>query len=170
MKFKIYGAYAWNYLNTKGEKVKNENSPLAFKKIKESVQNRINSIYPDGNTKVQFNRLRATAGSTIIDGIQNRIENADAVIFDITNFNPNVMFELGLALGLAKSNGNQSIFIIMEGDNFDCAKIPSDLLGFFISFYTIKNGNVTFKDLNSLYMRILSNFSDLIDIELEDND
>jgi hypothetical protein len=170
MKFKIYGAYPWNYLNAQGEKIKNENSRLAFKKIKECVQNRINSIYPDGNTKVQFNRLRATAGSTVIDGIQNRIENADAVVFDITNFNPNVMFELGLALGLARSSGKQSIFIIMEGDTFDCSKIPSDLLGFFISFYTVKNGNVTFKDLNSLYMRLLSNFSDFIDIELEDND
>ena len=80
------------------------------------------------------------------------------------------MFELGLALGLAKSGGNQSIFIVMEGDNFDCAKIPSDLLGFFISFYKVNNGKVTFKDLNSLYMRLLSNFSDLIDVELEDKD
>lgn len=167
MKFKIYGAYSWNY-EISNIKAPNSNSPMALNELKERLQTRVNNLFPDGEVKVQYNRMRATAGSTIIDGLQNRLETADALIFDITGFNPNVMFELGLAFGLDKYNSKQSVFIIMEGEGFDCNKIPSDLLGFFISFYSIKNKKVTFKDSNSLVMRMLSNLSDKYDLELKE--
>jgi hypothetical protein len=169
MKFKIYGGYSWNY-GTPNEKIRNSKSPLVFNSLKDQLQNRVNTLFSDGEIKVQYNRLRATAGSTVIDGIRNRLETADALIFDITGYNPNVLFELGLALGLAKCNDKLNVFIIMEGEKFECANIPSDLLSYFITFYTIKNNKVVFKDNNSLAMRLLSNLSDKYDIELKEEE
>jgi hypothetical protein len=165
MKFKIYGAYSWNY-EIRNEKTKNTKTPLAMNAIKERLQERVDGLFPEGAVIVQYNRLRATAGSNVLDGIKNRLETADALIFDITEFNPNVMFELGLALGLAKCNDKHTVFIIMEGESFDCTKIPSDLLGYFISFYTVNKNTVKFKDTNSLVMRLLSNLSDKYDFQL----
>lgn len=56
----------------------------------------------------------------------------------------------------------------MKDKGFDCNKIPSDLLGFFISFYSVKNKKVTFKDSNSLVMKMLSNLSYKYDFELRE--
>jgi hypothetical protein len=62
--------------------------------------------------------------------VKNIIENlyhADIIIADITDFNPNVYYELGIA----HSFGNKTIIICNEKDN----KIPFDLNNYHIIFF-----------------------------------
>jgi hypothetical protein len=55
---------------------------------------------------------------------------------------------------------SRKVFIICEGKDFKAANIPSDLQGYFISFYEIKNKKAIFHDNNSLAMSIVSEIAD----------
>jgi hypothetical protein len=46
------------------------------------------------------------------------------------------------------------------GKDFKVADIPSDLQGYFVSLYEIKNKKVEFHDSNSLAMSLLSEIAD----------
>ena len=155
--FKIYGAYEWNL---KAQKAKNKYSTLAFKSLISQLENRVSNNLKDDNIKIRYNRLRATAGSYLLDGIIDRLNNCDALIFDITNHNPNVMFELGIAIVTSRQLKSRKVYIICEGKDFKAADIPSDLQGYFISFYEIKNNKVEFHDSNSLAMSLVSEIAD----------
>ncbi len=150
--FIVYGAYEW----CTPEKEKNKNTPLALKRLIEQVAGRVRNQIEGVSLKIQYNRLRATAGSFLLDGILDRIRISDAVIFDITGLNPNVMFELGVAIQAARSTNGAKVYIICEGKKFDPTKIPSDLHGYFVSFYEVSNDGPVFHDGNSLAMRLVS--------------
>lgn len=155
--FKIYGAYEWNL---KAQKVKNRNSTLAFNSLISQLENRVSNNLKDDSIKIRYNRLRATAGSFLLDGIVDRLNNCDALIFDITNHNPNVMFELGIAIVTSRQLKSRKVYIICEGKDFKDADIPSDLQGYFISLYEKKNNKVEFHDSNSLAMSLISEIAD----------
>jgi hypothetical protein len=155
--FKIYGAYEW-YL--KAQETKNKYSPLAIKNLITQLENRVAKNLKDNSIKIRYNRLRATAGSYLLDGIIDRLNNSDALLFDITNHNPNVMFELGIAIVASRQLKCRKVFIICEGKDFKSANIPSDLQGYYITFYEIKNNKVEFHDNNSLAMSLVSEISD----------
>ena len=155
--FKIYGAYEWTL---KAQEKKNKYSLLALKSLVNQLQNRIVTNLKDDSIKIRYNRLRATAGSYLLDGIIDRLNNCDALIFDITNHNPNVMFELGLAISNARNLKLRKVYIICEGKDFKAADIPSDLQGYFVSLYEVKNNKVEFHDSNSLAMSMLSEIAD----------
>ena len=159
--FKIYGAYNW-YEETENEnKVKNQYTTKVIKHLVGQVENRMKKQFSNEVPKIRYNRLRATAGSFLLDGIKKRIQDSNAIIFDITGFNPNVMFELGIAIQTAHDNDNSAkVYIICQGKNFAEAKIPSDLHGYYISLYEIKNNKVEIHDSNSLAMRLLSDIAD----------
>ena len=161
--FKIYGAYNW-YEEAETEiNVKNQYTPKVIKHLVGQVENRMKKLFSNQLPKIRYNRLRATAGSFLLDGIKKRIQDSNAIIFDITGFNPNVMFELGIAIQAAHENNNSAkVYIICQGKNFAEAKIPSDLHGYYISLYEIKNNKVEIHDSNSLAMRLLSDIADYI--------
>ena len=151
--FKIYGAYEWTL---KAQKTKNKYSLLAYKSLVSQIKNRITKNLKDDSIKIRYNRLRATAGSYLLDGIIDRLNNCDALIFDITNHNPNVMFELGIAIVTSRKLESRKVYIICEGKDFKSADIPSDLQGYYISLYEIKNNKAEFHDNNSLAMSLVS--------------
>lgn len=155
--FKIYGAYEWHI---RAQEAKNEYSPLVIKSLIRQLENRVVKNLKDDSIKLRYNRLRATAGSYLLDGIIDRVNNCDALIFDITNYNPNVMFELGIAVIASRQLKSRKVFIICEGKDFNSANVPSDLQGYFISLYEIKNNKAEFHDNNSLAMSIISEISD----------
>ena len=67
--------------------------------------------------------------------------------------------ELGIAIALARNNNNIAIYLIKEKKSTEnlLHNIPSDLLGYFISQYTLNvKGEATFHDNNSLRMSIES--------------
>ena len=49
---------------------------------------------------VSVNRLRARHGGCILSVIKDRIRDADVLVFDLSDNNPNVLLELGMALAL----------------------------------------------------------------------
>ncbi len=159
--FKIYGAYNWYEETENKNKAKNLYTNRIIKHVIGQVESRIKKQFTKVLPRIRYNRLRATAGSFLLDGIQKRIKDSNAIIFDITDFNPNVMFELGIAIQASHDNENSAkIYIICQGKSFDKAKIPSDLCGYFISFYEINNDKVEIHDSNSLAMRLLSDLAD----------
>jgi hypothetical protein len=152
--YSIYGAYEWRDMENA-----NKDTTTAIRALIDQVERRIKSNLKVDHAKIRYNRLRATAGSFLLDGIAKRIANSDAIIFDITSYNPNVMLELGIALHSARELNGANVFIICKGESLQVAKIPSDLQGYFVSLYEIKNGAAVFHDNNSLAMRIVSDVS-----------
>lgn len=158
MQFIISAAYEW-----KKEGKSTPNSELAIKKLIEGVKKQFEKqkkVNP--KIKIEFKRLRASAGKTMLASIQKRIANSQIIIFDISNKNPNVFLELGIALQILEKEQELYIYLIKEKTSEDSllASIPSDLQGYFVSEYFVKNNVVTFKDQNSARMSIVSNIKD----------
>jgi hypothetical protein len=159
--FKIYSAYQWKEEDMDHKIKKNSYTVNAIN----DLINQVKSRTKDFPVEIRYNRLRATAGAFILDGIRERIIKSHAVIFDITGFNPNVMFELGVAMEASKDAGNGAkVYIICEGKDYTKAKIPSDLAGYFVSLYEIKGNKAVFHDSNSLAMRLVSDIADLANL------
>lgn len=106
--FRIYCAYSWD--------VKKSRSARAIKELFARINGIIEQFYnKESGLRINlfYNRLRSTSGTFVFNSIRQRICGADAVIFDITRLNPNVMIELGIALEMHFSNKSQcKIFLI----------------------------------------------------------
>jgi hypothetical protein len=152
--FTISSAYQWYT-----EKDLKNNSELAIKSIAEMIKNKF-SKNENGklNYNINYRRLRASAGRTMLSSIMKRIENSQVIIIDITTENRNVYIETGIALALEKNNPFLSVYFIKERNNEIALPngIPSDLQGYFISEYVNEKGKIIFKDGNSLRMSIES--------------
>ena len=153
--FTISSAYEWK---KDGEKI--NNSERAIKHIYKIIKSRFSdNENKKFNYNINYRKLRASAGRTMLKSIIKRIEDSQVIIIDLTAENKNVFIESGIALALEKSNDFLSIYFIRE--KIDGKKlpdgIPSDLQGYFISEYILdKNEKVIFKDNNSLRMSIES--------------
>jgi hypothetical protein len=154
--FTISAAYQWS-----NSKSLTNHSEKAIKKIVETIKNRFsNNENGKFNYNVNYRKLRASAGRTMIESIYNRIESSQVVIIDISHPNSNVFIEAGIAIALSKNKEFQSVYFIKEQvENQPLVEnLPSDLQGYFISEYSIDNkGFVIFKDSQSLRMSIESN-------------
>jgi hypothetical protein len=158
--FTISSAYEWG----KVEDTKISHSELAIKTMVNYVKNRFSDKKNSNlNYKINYRRLRASAGKTMLDSIIKRIESSNVVIIDITSNNRNVFLEAGIALTVAKKFNNISVYFIREYNSNKklLEGIPSDLQGYFISEYSITSkGIATFKDQNSLRMSLESDIKD----------
>lgn len=155
--FTISSAYQWG-------KRQNNNSEKAIKRIVEIIKNRF-SKNENGkfNYNINYRKLRASAGRTMLDSIYKRINNSQVVIIDLTENNPNIYLEAGIALAIEKDNPYLSIYFIREKkEGLKLPEgIPSDLQGYFISEYSLDSkGKVTFNDAGSLRMSIESDVKD----------
>tara|TARA_R110002072_G_scaffold22666_2_gene79599 strand:- start:10464 stop:11009 length:546 start_codon:yes stop_codon:yes gene_type:complete len=157
--FTISSAYKW----AKDEDGKN-NSELAIKTITEFIKNRFsNNKNGKLNYNINYRRLRASAGKTMLASIVKRIENSQVVIIDISTDNKNVFIEAGIAIAFEKNNNYFSVYFIKEyNSNAQLPQgIPSDLQGYFISEYVLDSkGKIIFKDNNSLRMSIESDIKE----------
>jgi hypothetical protein len=152
--FTISSAYQW--ITVKDEI---NNSELAIKYIADMIKNKFsNNENEKLNYNINYRRLRASAGRTMLSSIMKRIETSQVIIIDITTENRNVFIETGIALAFEKVNPLLSVYFIREKRNdFPLPNgIPSDLQGYFISEYVFENGKIVFKDNNSLRMSIES--------------
>ena len=84
--------------------------------------------------KIGVARLRARHGGQILPVIRERIRDADALLFDLGDNNPNVYLELGMALALQGDARN--VFVLRLKDQ-DIAT-ASDLAGFLFTEYRQK--------------------------------
>jgi hypothetical protein len=87
----------------------------------------------------RLGRMRARHGAGVLPRFIELCESSDIVAFDISKFNPNVMFELGLAIA-SKGVSSGRVFVFMETPSCGeiskiLGEVPSDLAGYFITFY-----------------------------------
>lgn len=151
--FTISSAYQWN-------KPDSNNSKKAIKYITKTIIDRFsNNENGKYNYNINYRKLRASAGRAMLESIFNRIINSQVVIIDLSENNPNVFLEAGIALAIEKDNPYLSIYFIREQkEDLKLPQgIPSDLQGYFISEYIVNNkGGVIFNDAGSLRMSIES--------------
>lgn len=72
-----------------------------------------------------------TLGAKVSEVIQRAIQEADLIIVDLTQSNPNVMFEAGFA----QASGKQVLFIVQE----EADHIPFDIRGNLFIVYNPSN-------------------------------
>ena len=153
-KFVVTCSYQWTI-----DDKKNTISETAIKKVVGTLNKRYKGKKHAQNLeyKIEFKRLRASAGRFLADSFYNRILQANAIIIDVTHFNPNVMLELGMAYAIQKGiNPNLSIYLIAENK----ITIPSNMQGYFVSSYIQEKNNIVFKDQGSLMMSLSSDVKD----------
>jgi hypothetical protein len=153
-KFLITCSYAWTV-----EEKKNKSSEDAIKKIVAATNKRFSGKKHSASLsyKIEFKRLRASAGSFLANNFLKRIKEANAIIIDITHNNENVMAELGIAFTIQQEiKPSLSVYLIAEGK----VKAPSNFQGYFVSEYALEKGKIVFKDQNSLMMSIASDVRD----------
>jgi hypothetical protein len=177
---KIYAAYPWNVIctnDTEDGKKKNKFSPSALKELINQIQKRLDSCEQKQTDvvlpKLFYSRLRATCGSFVFSSIRERMTSAYAIIFDITDYNPNVMLELGIALELQQNlEHSAKVFLIAHSENYSDTLLPSDLRGYFLTTYKYdeKKNKVIFGDNGSLVMRIVSDIISLKQISYIENE
>ena len=151
--FTISSAYQWVHSD-------GNNSEKAIKYVAKIIKDRF-SKNENGkfNYNINYRKLRASAGRTMLGSIFKRIIDSQVIIIDLSENNSNVFLEAGMALAIEKDNSYLSVYFIREQktDVKLPQGIPSDLQGYFISEYTVDvKGEVTFKDNNSLRMSIES--------------
>jgi hypothetical protein len=145
---------------------------LAIQQLSNSVINRFDG---KNDKKLKYNinyrRLRSSAGRPIIDSIMEKIKDSQVLIFDISEKNPNVMLELGIALALSKENPFHSIYLICKKGEPLPKDIPTDLHGYFISEYTYNSKDeVSFNDNGSLRLSIESDVKEYFNQFLKFNE
>ena len=110
-----------------------------FKKIFDSVGRQ------RGNRRFAYRvqRMRGFQGTIILGAILKRCKGADILAFDISTLNPNVMLELGIALG-EKGLMSGEVFVFVDSNKTlqnGCpkwspkVKIPSDLNGYLLIYF-----------------------------------
>lgn len=144
-RYNIVLSYEWS----KNDGGMRNNAFRAFKNLKESVNNRLKA-----KNKLVNYRRRGSAGDYLNQNIFNMICKADIIVVDITKNNQNVLLELGMSIAIQKTmNSELEIYLIRETQKRK-NKIPSNLAGYFITEYSLKNKKISFNDANSLMMSI----------------
>jgi len=109
--------------------------------VRELIKTCVNSINKQQKNKrlpgisVYSSRMRAMHGGDLLGAFLERSKRADILIFNITGNNPNVLLELGIALGIKGLNGNVFIMQEVEESNKPISPTPSDLNGYFFTRY-----------------------------------
>ena len=87
-----------------------------IKKVTDDVKKRSENRPGDRKIDIQIKRLRGQHGQFILKALLDRIEQGDILIVDIGGerhgeYNPNVLIELGIALGMGKLD-SENLFIL----------------------------------------------------------
>lgn len=140
---KISVGYGWKEYSSAKADIYWQSLRRYLKKIKESVEKSL------PNVRIEISRLRASHGDFVYSDIVRKIDDSDMLIFDVAdvrtsdeeidgdktvktycNFNPNVMFELGMAIAIGKKP------IVMCPASLK-GKIPSDISNYMLTYYDL---------------------------------
>ncbi len=158
-------AYAWNGEN--GEMLKEKKLLWALlKKILKQCCDTINSAQIRKKLPLipfRVSRMRAIHGDIILNNLLKRCDETNILIFDITERNPNVMLELGIALGIRNGvTGNIFILTEVDKDEKPLQKIPSDLQGYLLTYYQTLKHTPSFVDLIGFKSALLARIKDQV--------
>lgn len=117
-----------------------------IKKVTNDVTTRSENRPGDRKLDIQIKRLRGQHGQFILKALIDRIEQGDVLIVDIGgqrhgDFNPNVLIELGIALGMGKLD-SENLFILKPAT----LSWPSDLHGILYTDYEVHEDSLKLKD------------------------
>src|SRR6476661_1488966 len=103
--------------------------PQAFVSLPQSASPELRRIIDEtlkdsGVVPVSIDRIN---DPTVVAGIQNRIRETDFVIADVTEADPNVMIEVGIAIGMGKR------LLLLASTR--SAQLPVDLLALQVAVY-----------------------------------
>lgn len=144
----IYVSYAWGKdgddLIPPRQDKKWRNLQSLIKNVVDEVKKRVEKRPGEFALDVRINRLRGRHGSHLLGTLRERINRGDVLVMDIADtevagvgFNPNVMLELGMAIGIGKLEA-RGLFVLKP----KTLKWPSDLSGFLYSEYDPEKTNV----------------------------
>jgi hypothetical protein len=109
-----------------------ENQGTIFEKVEEAV-NRVNTAREYSVRLTRADLGRPLSISSIEDHLKKYIDNCDFAIAEISQLNPNVMFEMGYAIGISKP------VIVMVQRNI---VVPADFRGRLYLKYSIDELNI----------------------------
>lgn len=94
-------------------------------------------VHDAGLEPIRVDRLPVSAKRrSIIDRIEEGIARSRFVIADLTNMNPNVVYEIGLAVGISKP-----VLVLCESKHFEKQEIPFDFSGYPLIEYSPYRAN-----------------------------
>ncbi|MFN5960380.1 MAG: hypothetical protein ACK5CW_02725, partial [Verrucomicrobiota bacterium] len=109
----IHIAYEWG-----GELAQNSLKYGFLRDLAKSVAQDCQRREGHQSLSIRLARLRGRHGAEVLPEIRRRIQSADVRLFDIADWNPTVLVELGIAL--AQPHGGPAVFIFLKEDQ----KIP----------------------------------------------
>lgn len=112
-----------------------DNTALIYELVNEVIQD-VRSEYP---VKYCVRSLGAKDGSIYCD-ICRQLKSADIAIFDVSSYNHNVIYELGLAVGVGTH-----VFILRSLHQPRRAGVLSDLNGILEHRFSRRNGRLKFE-------------------------
>lgn len=146
---KVYVAYGWQKFSDKNDpRVGNDSKDVFWKSIQSAFSPTAKGVEEKSGIRIEFARLSAGNQDNILDSIISRIKAADVLLFDLGSsikpiqyrkrkvdvktvlkrINENVLFELGVAVGL----GKRWMILCPQGLS---KKVPSDILGRYMCLY-----------------------------------
>jgi hypothetical protein len=86
---------------------------------------------------LEWSECHLNSGKQVGEQVVKLVSNADILIADISEFNLNVLFELGVAYGLQAVSVRRIVWLAHE--TIDLSKVPSDLRGLYIERYDLQS-------------------------------
>jgi len=117
-------------------------SPIIRDAIRKGIENAKYKI-------LSLNDNTVYPGSSIQEAVLGALSQSSCIVADISDRNPNVFFELGVAQAMGKG-------IILISEQGDAQKVPSDFQGFRILTYTIDPESIL--KLSQMIQRSLEDF------------
>lgn len=110
---------------------------------------------------VRYSRMRAMHGGDLLSVFLKRCKESDILLSDITGNAPNVLFELGIALGSKGVTGNVFVLQEVDADEKPVDDFPTDLSGYFFTRYLRDpRRGIALVDSNGFRAALLSRIKD----------
>src|SRR3989304_9680248 len=104
---------------------------IALVEALQQARSEIQHKHPDHD--ISWKECRLASGRPIAEQIADLISACDIFIADISEYNPNVMIELGIAYGMYRTRNKKILYLVHE--SVDVSHVPSDIRGLFLVRY-----------------------------------
>lgn len=124
--------YAYQFSTQNMSRIEREH---AVEKAVQAVVHEFQPRYP--TLSVKWNFFDLESGSMLFEQLDDLIRRSAIFAADLSEKNPNVMFEFGVARGLAAHK--PKAFIVLCHDKVSLKDLPSDFAGLFVEKYNEEN-------------------------------
>lgn len=104
----------------------------AINRAVEQINEEAKYRYNGKTIQVEYEIIDLASGKDVLSSISEKIATSDITLFELSDKNPNVLFELGYAFAMKKK------IILLINERLDISEIPSDLRGYSVKKYSEK--------------------------------